>query len=161
MKKIALLLVLLFVASCSNSDTETQIFSEETEVISDSEVASEEVSGETALITQEFITENFDGSLVGEVSIVDCTLSGGTQTECYKFTVAPDATRDHEIGPWCPTNISDTAESGGIWPSDGTIYEVSGDFIENLAVMYSDDSWQLYDIETGEISVTDTQVSCE
>ena len=160
MKKIALLLVLIFVASCSSSDTETQLFPNEKGTGSDV-VSSTEETQEASSISKEFITESFGDSLVGEVSIVDCTLSGGTETECYKFTVAPDATRDHEIGPWCPTNISDTAEAGGIWPSDGTIYEVSGDFIENLAVMYSDDSWQLYDIETGEISVTDTQVSCE
>lgn len=28
-----------------------------------------------------------EGSLVGEPSVVDCTLSGGTETRCYAFTV--------------------------------------------------------------------------
>ena len=28
-------------------------------------------------------------------------------------------------------------------------------------MFYKDDAWQLYDTETGEINVTDTQISCE
>jgi hypothetical protein len=112
-------------------------------------------------LSLDFITETYADSLDGDVEIVDCTLSGGTETQCYKFTVNPDATTDHEIGPWCPTNISQGEIAGGIWPDDGQIYEVSGAFVENLAVFYSDDSWQLYDTETGDIAVTDTQVSCE
>lgn len=79
---------------------------------------------------------------------MDCTLSSGRQTQCYKFTLTPDPTIDHEIGPWCPRNISDNEVAGGIWPDNGKIYEVSGEFVSNLAVFYSNDSWQLYDSAT-------------
>ncbi|MDA9129226.1 YHYH protein [Candidatus Gracilibacteria bacterium] len=126
---------------------------------SETETDSVELTGTS--ITQEFIEKNYAESLVGDVEIVDCTLSSGTESQCYKFTVAPDPTIDHEIGPWCPRNITDTEIAGGIWPDDGQIYEVSGEFVQNLAVFYEDDAWQLYDTETGEINVTDTQVSCE
>ena len=131
------------------TEVEQEVAENEPEVI---------LSGELSL---EFITEHYADALVGDVSIVDCILSAGTASQCYKFTVAPDATIDHEIGPWCPRNISESETAGGIWPDDGQIYEVSGEFVQNLAVFYSDDSWQLYDTETGEINVTDTQISCE
>lgn len=112
-------------------------------------------------VTKEFIETHYADSLVWDVSIVDCTLSGGSETECFRFTVAPDATTDHEIGPWCPRNVTDDETAGWIWPDDGKIYEVGGEFVENLAVFYDDDNWSLYNTETGEINVTDTQISCE
>lgn len=115
---------------------------------------------EDVLFQKNQLTDFFGESIQGDVAIVDCTLSGGAKTQCYQFTVAPDATRDHVIGPWCPTNISDTDEAGGIWPEGGGINPVSGEFIANLSDFYNDENWQLFDESTGEINVTDSAVAC-
>ena len=92
--------------------------------------------------------------------LVDCTLSGGTKTTCFSITVRPDP-RDYTPGPWCPTNISDGADKGGIWFLDGKTVDVDGDFIANLAMTYGDAMWQLFDPETGEIRYTGTLEACE
>lgn len=89
-----------------------------------------------------------------------CTLSGGTETTCYRIEVA-GAPTDHDVGPFCPTNISDGADAGGRWIEDDQVYDLTGAFIANLATFYNDDNWLLYDVNTGEINVTDTQESCE
>ena len=47
------------------------------------------------------------------ITIVDCTLSDGTETTCYQI-VTNGVPTDHEMGPWCPDNISDGADKGGI-----------------------------------------------
>jgi len=161
MHKILLSVALMLLASCWIQWVENEVTNQQPEINSEQALAWNSTDVTTNFVTAEFISENFDGSLVWDVSIVDCTLSAWTQTECYKFTVAPDATIDHEIGPWCPRNMSDTEIAWGIWPDNWQIYDVSGEFIENLAVFYSDDAWKLYDTVTGEINVTDTQVSCE
>lgn len=92
------------------------------------------------------------------VSTVSCTLSDGTQTECYQITTNSTPT-DHEMGPWCPENISDDASAGGIWLEGGEVHDVDGAFVENLATFYSDDTWKMYDAN-GEIYVTETQEDC-
>lgn len=165
MRKGIMILVFVMLTSCWISWWENQTLSwefsntkQQTETLTSTEVWDMD---DEQFITQEFIVENYNGSLVWDVSIVDCTLSSWTQSQCYKFTVAPDPTIDHEIWPWCPRNVSDTEIAGGIWPDNRKIYGVSGEFIENLAVFYSDDSWKLYDTETGQINVTDTKISCE
>ena len=63
------------------------------------------------------------------------------------------------MGPWCPTNISDGAEAGGVWVEGGEIYDVDGAFIENLATFYDDDTWQMYDAN-GDIFRTKTKEDC-
>ena len=98
-------------------------------------------------------------ALVGEPKIVDCKLSGGTQTKCYAFTVQGTPS-NHAMGPWCPTNIKDGKEAGGIWLEKGKVYDVTGAFVENLAKFYNDPTWQLFDPETGKIKVTDTKEGC-
>lgn len=171
MKKIIALFTLVIITSCSQTWEENKDIPEISsisgtelqDVVASGDIGSEEIVGEekTPYITQEFISENFAWSLVWDVSIVDCILSAWEETECYQFTVAPDATSDHEIWPWCPRNISDDEMLGWIWPDNGEIYQVSWEFIKNLAVFYENDAWKLYDTQTGEINVTDTQVSCE
>ena len=101
-----------------------------------------------------FFTE--DGSVT--ITIVPCTLSDGTETDCYQI-VSTSLAGDHEMGPWCPSNIGDGAESGGIWLEGGTVYDVDGEFIENLATFYDDNEWLLYD-ENGDIYVTETLDDC-
>ena len=92
---------------------------------------------------------------------MDCTLSGGTKTTCYRFTVA-GAPMGAETGPYCPPSIESSAEEGGTWiDGKGTVYDVDGRFIENLADLYNDDEWQMYDTETGKIRVIDGARGCE
>ncbi|MEO0486560.1 MAG: YHYH protein [Pseudomonadota bacterium] len=107
------------------------------------------------------ITELFAGAqILSGPTVVDCTLSGGAEAQCYAITVTPEPT-SYEPGPWCPRTISDSAEAGGIWLEGGKVYDVDGAFIANLAMFYDDDNWQLYDPATGAINVTDTQEAFE
>jgi len=105
-----------------------------------------------------------EGALIGDVKTVDCTLSGGTKTRCYQMTIA-GAPADPETspeGPYCPPTIKSTAEEGGTWiDGKGIIYDVDGPFIENLATLYNDDEWQMYDKETGKITVINGARGCE
>ncbi|MDO6566556.1 YHYH protein [Alteromonas sp. 1_MG-2023] len=108
------------------------------------------------------ITEYFTDDVTISDSLVDCTLSDGTETRCYIVTMPENSGVDigHDKGPWCPRNISDTAEDAGIWLNDNEVYDADGNFIENLATFYSDDNWQLFNPETGEVKVTDSKDAC-
>lgn len=101
-----------------------------------------------------FLADGFDG----EITKVSCTLSDGTVTECYQF-VSKNTPTDHAMGPWCPDNISDGAEAGGIWLENGNKYDVDGEFIKNMATFYSDNTWQMYDAN-GDIFKTLTEEDC-
>ncbi len=92
--------------------------------------------------------------------VVDCTLSGGAETECFFITVS-GSPLDYTPGPWCPTNISDGADAGGIWLEGGEVHDVDGDFIANLAEFYGDTNWQLFDPDTGDVRYTGTLEACE
>ncbi|MCH7517735.1 MAG: YHYH protein [Candidatus Dadabacteria bacterium] len=109
---------------------------------------------------KDWITSYFSASShIGEPKIVPCTLSGGTQTECYNVTFisVPD---EHKVGPWCPRNIADGKDAGGIWTSNDRIYNVDGAFIKNLAGFYDDPVWQMYNNGTGAVNVTETAEAC-
>ena len=99
-------------------------------------------------------------STVVEPNLVTCTLSVGTETQCMKINVTAYQT-EHKMGPWCPRNISDTADTAGIWLGSGNVYDADGQFMENLAAFYKDDKWQLYDKVSGDINVTDTKEACQ
>jgi hypothetical protein len=101
-----------------------------------------------------------EAQLIADPTIVDCTLSGGAQTHCYSIIVKAEPTA-YTPGPWCPTNITDTAESGGIWFVEGEAVDVDGAFIKNLAELYGDTKWNLYNKDTGAISYTGTLEACE
>lgn len=92
------------------------------------------------------------------VSTVSCTLSDGTATECLQI-VSTNMPSDHDMGPWCPDNISDGAEAGGIWLEGGEVYDVDGAFIQNMASFYNDNTWLMYD-ENGDIYKTETETDC-
>lgn len=91
---------------------------------------------------------------------VACTLSGGTPATCFSITVRPDP-KDYTPGPWCPTNIADGPEAGGIWFLDGETVDVDGAFTASLAEIYGDDNWQLFDPDTGAVRFTGTLEACE
>jgi hypothetical protein len=99
-------------------------------------------------------------TVINGPSLVDCTLSGGTETTCFSITVKSEP-QSYTPGPWCPTSVNDAADKGGIWLKEGQVHDVDGGFITNLSALYGDDTWQLYDEDTGAVRVTDTQASCE
>ncbi len=92
------------------------------------------------------------------VTTVPCTLSDGTETNCYQI-VTNSAPTDHQMGPWCPENISDDASAGGIWLENGEVYDVDGAFVENMATFYNDATWKMYDAN-GDIFITKTEDDC-
>ncbi len=96
--------------------------------------------------------------LVSDITEEVCTLSGGTETTCYRITVTSLPT-DHQAGPWCPETITDTAGAGGIWPENGEMNDVDGPFVENLDTFYNDDEWKLYN-DDGTIRVTSSAEQC-
>lgn len=105
-----------------------------------------------------------EGAIVGDVDTVECTLSGGTKTSCYRLTIAgsPADPSSSPEGPYCPPTIESSAEEGGTWiDGEGTVYQVDGEFIKNLSTLYKDKKWQMYDINTGEITVIDGARGCE
>lgn len=101
-----------------------------------------------------------DADLVNDPRIVDCTLSGGAQTKCFSITVKANP-QSYTPGPWCPSNIADGAEAGGIWLKDGEVHDVDGSFIKNLAELYGDAKWQLYEPDTGNVRFTGTLQACQ
>tara|TARA_R110002110_G_scaffold85223_2_gene221474 strand:+ start:4282 stop:5286 length:1005 start_codon:yes stop_codon:yes gene_type:complete len=101
-----------------------------------------------------------NADLVKAPRIVDCTLSEGTRTTCFSITVRADP-QSYTPGPWCPGTISDSAESGGIWLKDGEVHDVDGTFIKNLAELYGDAKWQLFNPDTGNVRFTGTLQACQ
>lgn len=99
-------------------------------------------------------------NIVSAPTIVDCTLSGGTRTRCFSITVKSEPS-GHAPGPWCPNNLVDGPQAGGIWMSGGKIHDVDGPFVKNLATFYNDATWQLFDAATGKIRVTDSLEACQ
>lgn len=105
---------------------------------------------------------NFDnfltGSIAGDVTEVDCTLSNGAESRCYQFDVIGEPL-DHTTGPYCPRNITDGADAGGKWLDNGALVDLDGAFFVNLPANYGP-NWVLYDVDTGRVNVTDTPESC-
>jgi hypothetical protein len=134
-------LLFLFVASC-NEDEDTPATTTDETVIN-------------------VLSSNFlEGGLAEPISIVSKTISTGATVDCYKI-VTKSTPPDHDMGPWCPSNISDDASQGGIWLEGGVVYDVNGAFIQNLATFYNDATWQMYDASTGAITKTATQTECQ
>jgi len=92
------------------------------------------------------------------IKIVKCTLSTGTETDCYEI-VTNGVPSDHQMGPWCPDNIKDDAAAGGIWLEGGETHDVDGAFIANMATFYNDATWKMYDAN-GDIFTTKTKEDC-
>lgn len=105
--------------------------------------------------------DNFlTAGLSQSITIETRTLSNGTSAECYKI-VTKSTPPDHNMGPWCPTNITDDATKGGIWIEGGNVYDVDGAFVKNMATFYKDNTWQMYNTATGVITKTQTQADCQ
>lgn len=100
-----------------------------------------------------------EGSLASEVTEEPCTLGNGTETLCYRIEIIGEPV-NHDVGPYCPRSIDDGPEDAGLWPEGGTLHDVDGEFVTNLATFYDDPNWQLFDPMTGDVYVTDTAESC-
>ena len=96
----------------------------------------------------------FAGALTEDATTEPCTLADGAETTCYRITVAGDPVT-YETGPFCPTDITDSAEAGGIWFDGNGVYELDGEFFTQVAELYDDDNWLMYN-EDGSINVTET-----
>ncbi len=180
MKKLSLLLMLmLLLAACSNETTASstdestagatavtaETPAEEAESVDDTEETADsdddhEHGDDTHTHANEVdISLFYDGALAEDVTMVDCTLSDGTETTCYEITIA-GYPADYDAGPFCPETTAATAEEGGIWLDGDAVYDIDGEFILNLAELYNDDNWQLYD-DDGNVNITDTQEEFE
>lgn len=137
---VTISILLLNFISCSSDDTSTE---------TDDTSIDEELVIDVA-------QANFTSTLT--ITTVPCTLSDGTVTECYQI-VTSSVPSDHEMGPWCPDNISDDAEAGGIWLEGGEVYDVDGAFVENMATFYNDSNWLMYDTN-GDIYITESEEDC-
>ena len=159
---LAALTLLLFGCSGEHDAHDKAASAAETSATVTKEAAADGESAPAALgLEPEVFAE---GAIVGEVETVDCTLSGGTQTTCYQFRVAgaPADPQTSPEGPFCPPNIHSGEQEGGTWmDGEGTLYQVDGEFIKNLATLYKDKEWQMYDVNTGEITVIDGARGCE
>jgi hypothetical protein len=133
-------------SSCSNSSSDADTDAEVEETTSDDLVMDVDPSL--------FLTDS--GAVT--VTLVPCTLSDGTEGDCYQI-VTTSTPADHTMGPWCPDNIADGAEAGGIWLENGEVYDVDGAFIQNMATFYNDENWMMYD-ENGDIYTTETEDDC-
>ena len=102
-----------------------------------------------------FLTDGLVASITTETR----TLSNGEQASCYKI-ISKNIPTDHEMGPWCPSHITDDASLGGIWMENGEIHDVDGAFVEDMHIFYHDNTWKMYDAD-GNIYVTDTEQECE
>lgn len=138
--------MLLFASACGSDQPDTA---------SSGASTTTEAAGDPASTASVDLTAFFDGALVDEAETTDCTLADGTETSCYTLTITGFPSARDEIGPSCPKTTSDSAEDGGIWFDGEAVYDVDGQFIEDLAEIYDDPTWKLYD-EDGNVLSTDT-----
>jgi hypothetical protein len=161
MKNLSILTLLLscglFLAGCSDSDDDTD------EVAVDSDSSNDDSSADNSDDDNVLAVDMslFSSESLVSVETVDCTLSNGASSTCYEITVAGFPADRSELGDFCPGSINATADEAGKWFDDGVLYDLTGEFVTNLDIFYGDSYWQLYDQDTGIVSITDTQEACE
>ena len=145
---IAGCLIILGTSCGGSDDTETELEETVTEEMSEQEV--EETPAEEVASEGINFANFLSGSIVGDVEEVECTLTDGTETTCYQFTTTGDPS-NHEVGPFCPETIYEGEEDGGKWLENGTLVDITGEYITTLPEVYNDPLWVLYDEDTGEV----------
>ena len=150
---VAMASLLPLATGCGGSDSSSAVGTV-TPTPASTATATPAPTSQAALIPANFVP----AGLASAIATQSCTLSGGTVTTCYRITTAGTPS-GHEVGPFCPRDISDAGK--GMWIDNGQTYDLTGDFIKNLAVFYNDANWKLYDDATGNIRVTDTQTAFE
>ena len=148
---VSLVAVLMLLSACGDSESGDSA----TPTTGSSTTTTETPTGTAEVDLSLFL----DGALAEKPTTEDCTLSDGAETTCYSIIVSGEPA-DHEIGPFCPTTITDGADKGGIWFDGKAVYDLSGAFIKGLAKTYDNDAWKLYD-DDGKVRVTDTQEAFE
>ncbi len=107
----------------------------------------------------------FEADALTSSEIVDCELSDGTETQCYLLRTSGLQKVSDNIGPFCPSTTSTTAEDSGIWLDGQSLYEADGDFFLNLPNIYGDDypstAWAEFADAQGTINVTQTLEDCQ
>ncbi|MEO0537225.1 MAG: hypothetical protein AAF215_25635 [Cyanobacteria bacterium P01_A01_bin.123] len=93
------LIVIIFLVSACNENTAGDPGSE-----ASTPTVSDESSTEVAA-TPNPSSLFLEDALVSGITEEPCTLSGGTETMCYRIIVTSIPT-DHEPGPWCPGTIT-------------------------------------------------------
>jgi sugar lactone lactonase YvrE len=143
--------MLLMVTACGGAETETAVTP--TEASTDTTDTTATVASETAVAPIETDANTSDSvinlnvfdsaALVQDPTVVDCTLTDGTATQCAQLVVKylPD---NLEIGPFCPDNIYEDA--GGIWEWDGDnpgVYRLN----EAFFTMLTEQGFEFYDAD--------------
>ena len=95
-----------------------------------------------------------DGALAGDPVAAPCTLSDGSTSECYTVTVT-GTPANHDVGPFCPTSVTDNADAGGLWLDGENSYVIDGPFFTELAEIYGDELWDNIYNDDGSINVID------
>ncbi|MDA7746156.1 YHYH protein [Psychromonas sp.] len=125
----------------------------------------ETVDDTTTSITDDDVqavdTSKFELGTSSSITEVSCTLSNGESSTCYSITINGFPSDRTELGPFCPTTTTTEAVDAGKWFDDGVLYDLTGEFISKLDIFYGDSNWQLYDENTKEVKITDTQTACE
>lgn len=152
-------------AACGGGDSSSDTTTTTTTTPPTTTTTTTTTTTDTALASANFLA----AGLKTPITTVSCTLSGGTTTTCYQI-VTNGAPADHDVGPFCPTNVySDVASKTlstdtstvGMWIESGKTYALTGSFIANLATFYGNSNWQLFNATTGKVNVTDTQALFE
>ena len=150
-----LILSLLLFSGCGSDTVEDAINDVEGTV----EEIVNDVTGEEDNLSVD-ITK-FTDSSTKSITEVSCTLSNGEESTCYSIIVSGFPSDRDELGPFCPKNTSAEAVDTGKWFDDGVLYDLTGEFVTSLDVFYGDSTWKIYNEETGEVNITDTQAACE
>ena len=95
-----------------------------------------------------------DGALAGDPVVAECALSDGSIAECYTVTVT-GTPANHDVGPFCPTSVTDNADAGGLWLDGENNYVIDGEFFTELAEIYGDELWDNIYNDDGSINVID------
>lgn len=155
------LLGLLSLSSCSSDDSAT--------ISDDGDDVTEEVDGGddgTTVTVGSEVDETTLDFVEGNVSITveESTLSNGDVAEVYVITTSNTTSipEEHDMGPWCPTDISMNEDTdGGIWLDNDQVYQVTGDFISELGDFYDDTFWNLIEDDGVTIKYIANREDCE
>ena len=146
----------LGLVACGGSDNTQLDQSAVDEIIVEDDTSTEPVTDEGIVIDVD-ATLFLTGENVS-VNTVSCTLVDGSDTLCYEITSKHIAS-EHDMGPWCPETIYDTAEDGGLWFDKGEINDLDGPFIANLATFYDDPGFKMYE-DDGSVRRMETAQEC-
>ncbi len=100
-----------------------------------------------------------EDALAAPIIAEERTLLDGSSALCYVIRTYSEP-HEHDMGPWSPAHIEDSADMGGIWFHEGEVHDVDGPFVRDIAELYDDPRWKLYR-EDGSIRVTDAKEAFE